>query len=206
MKEIKQYTHSQGLAIVLSGPSGVGKDTLLSHFLDRCPSCIRLVTVTTRPKRETEIDGEDYVFVSQSEFDGMRDQGKLLESADVYGYSYGSPREFVERKRREHWDVVLKVDVQGGMSVKAAMPDAIMVFLAAPSYEELERRLRNRRTETPEQLERRLATARAEMEYIPHYDYLIVNNTPDQACGELRAIVIAEHARILKASAAQEDI
>jgi guanylate kinase len=159
---------------------------------------LRLITATTRPKRDTEVDGVDYSFLNQEEFDILRDTNQLLEHADVYGYSYGSPRKFVDEKRAEGFDVILKLDVQGGLSVKEAMPDAVMVFLAPPSMEELERRLRGRRTESPEQFAKRLGNALAEIKLIPHYDYLIVHDTPEQACEELGAIIQAERLKVAK--------
>lgn len=197
MKELERFQRKGGLAVVVSGPSGVGKDTLLEEFLPRFPEATRLITCTTRPRRDTETDGVDYFFVSPEEFGRLKDSNMLLESADVYGYSYGSPRQFVEDKRREGLDVILKLDVQGGLSVKRALPDVVMVFLAPPSMEELERRLRERRTESEESLARRLGNARAELDLIPQYQYLIIDHTPEQAADELGAIITAERARVV---------
>ncbi len=186
--------------MVLSGPSGVGKDTLLQHFLKTTPNCVRLVTCTTRPPRPEERDGVDYQFVSVDEFRRMRDSGELLESAEVFGHFYGSPRRFVEEKTALGLDVILRIDVQGGVSVRSAAPEAVLVFLAPPSMEELERRLRGRNTETGESLARRLAEARREMEAAAEYDYLIIHDSTERAAEDLRAVLRAEHLRIVKAS------
>ncbi len=186
--------------MVLSGPSGVGKDTLLQHFLKTTPNCVRLVTCTTRPPRPEERDGVDYQFVSVDEFRRMRDSGELLESAEVFGHFYGSPRRFVEEKTALGLDVILRIDVQGGVSVRSAAPEAVLVFLAPPSMEELERRLRGRNTETGESLARRLAEARREMYTLSEYDYLIIHDSTERAAEDLRAVLRAEHLRIVKAS------
>ncbi len=195
--QLTQFSRDKGMAVVLSGPSGVGKDTVLSRFLPDWPSCTRLVTVTTRPKRSNEVDGVDYTFVTDERFEELKQQGGMLEDAIVYGYHYGSPRAYVEEKTAEGFDVILKLDVQGGLSVKRALRSCIMVFLAPPSYEELERRLRERRSETPEQLARRINNAHLEMGLIPEYQYLIVNHCPEQASRELGAIIQAERNRIV---------
>lgn len=186
----------RGQAFVFSGPSGVGKDTLLNYFLPRFSGCERLVTVTTRPIRDTETDGADYIFVSQERFDELATDDQFLETADVYGFSYGSPKWRVKELTEAGTDVILKLDVQGGLAVKKAMPGAVMIFLAPPSLEELERRLRGRSSETPDALEKRLGKARWEMSLIPEYQYLIVNDTLQQASSDLAAVITAERARL----------
>lgn len=196
LSELARFQRTKGMAVIVSGPSGVGKDTLLDCFLPTQEKCVRLVTATTRPKREAELDGRDYIFLQPERFTELNNQGQFLETADVYGFMYGSPRWFVEEKRSEGMDVILKLDVQGGLAVKQSLPEAIMVFLAPPSMDELERRLRERRSETQEQLERRLGNARAEMELIPQYHYLIIDHTPEQAASELESIITAERLRV----------
>lgn len=183
--------------MVLSGPSGVGKDTLLNFFLSTTRETVRLVTCTTRPPRPGEENGKDYWFVSPEEFSQMESQGQMLESATVYGYSYGSPRKLMDEHLDAGRNVILKIDVQGGLSVKERLPEAVMVFLAPPSMEELQRRLTNRRTEAPEDLERRIRTAASEMDLIPQYHYLIVHDRPDEASRQLQAVITAERARIV---------
>jgi guanylate kinase len=142
----------------------------------------------------------DYQFVSVEEFRRMQEAGELLESADVFGYHYGSPRRFVEEQTARGLDVILRIDVQGGVSVRKAAPEAVLVFLAPPSFEELERRLKGRNTETEESLRRRLAEARREMEAASEYDYLIIHDSTERAAEDLRAILRAEHLRIVKKS------
>lgn len=187
--------------MVLSGPSGVGKDTVLDALFAKaiCPPGLqRCVTATTRQPRENEVDGLHYFFFTREEFEKRIAEGFFLEYA-LYGENfYGTPRHYVERERAEGHDVLLKIEVQGALQVKAAVPDAILIFLAPPSWEELERRLRERATDTPAQRKRRLETARREMEAAPRYDYLVVNDTVEQAAQMLRAIVLAERCRIVR--------
>lgn len=197
MTSLEKYRSTRGLAVVLSGPSGVGKDTLLEYFLARNDDCTRLVTCTTRPRRDYEVDGVDYFFLSQEEFDRRVAAGQMLESAVVHGFSYGSPRQYVEDKRDEGLNVVLRIDVQGGMSVRSALPDAVMVFLAPPSMEELRRRLAGRGSETAEQVAIRLKTSETELAFIPRYDYLVVHDSTEQASKDLRAIVTAERLKVV---------
>jgi len=138
--------------------------------------------------------------VSVEEFRRMQEAGELLESAEVFGHHYGSPRKFVEEKTARGLDVILRIDVQGGVSVRKAAPGAVLVFLAPPSFEELERRLRGRNTETDASIARRLAEARREMEAASEYDYLIVHDSTERAAEDLRAVLRAEHLRIVRAS------
>jgi guanylate kinase len=191
-----RYLRKEGLLFILSGPSGVGKDAVLAELLQALPGVRRCVTTTTRDKRDGEIDGVDYTFVSVDEFRERIAEDGFLEYAEVYGNLYGTPRRWVEDTLASGLDVVLKIDVQGGLAVKRAVPEAIGVFLVPPSMEELERRLRARNSESEESARRRLRNARLEMEQIPHYDYLVENRTIDRAVEELKAVVIAEHRRI----------
>jgi guanylate kinase len=186
----------QGLLIVLSGPSGVGKDALLSAFLGTCEGVTKCVTVTTRAMRNGESPDQDYHFVSPQEFHRMVEAGEFLEYAKVHDNLYGTPRKWVEGMLAEGIDVILKIDVQGGLAVKKLAPHAILVFVAPPSLEELEHRLRNRLTESEAQIIERLTTARKEIERIPDYDYLIENDTLDEAAAALRRIVLAERSKI----------
>jgi len=191
-----QYARDGGLLIVLSGPSGVGKDAVLSRFLTLGTGVRKCVTCTTRPKREGEVDGVDYTFLSTEEFERRWAAGGFLETAEYAGYQYGTPRDYVERETALGHDVILKIEVQGGREVKRQYPEAVMVFLVPPSMEELERRLRNRLTETDEQIATRLARARKELEVVAHYTYIVENNTVEQAAEELKAIVVTERNRV----------
>ncbi len=193
-----------GLLLVVSGPSAVGKDTVLDALLS-CPDPAlaaplrKCVTTTTRPPRPQEREGIDYSFVNATEFNALVAQDALLEYAEVHGNYYGTPRAYVARERAAGTDVILKIDVQGGRAVKQKMPDAVLVFLQPPSLEELERRLRGRATENDDEIARRLLNARREMAQRRHYDYAVTNDSVDEAVDTIRAIVRAEHCRIVKA-------
>jgi len=184
------------LLIVLSGPSGAGKDAVLTELGKVYPKARRCVTATTRLRRNSERDGVDYHFVSMKEFRKRAEEGGFLEYAEVHGHLYGTPRQWVEESLGRGEDVVLKIDVQGGLNVKRAMPEAVMVFVVPPSLEELENRLRSRKTDSDEDVARRLLNARKELEQIPHYDYIVENNSLAQAAEELKAVIVAEHLRI----------
>ncbi|HOM71494.1 MAG TPA: guanylate kinase [Armatimonadota bacterium] len=191
------YRRKTGLVIVLSGPSGVGKDSVLEEFTRQCPQVTRCVTVTTRPPRNNEQQGVDYHFVSVDKFRQMVDEGQFLEFAEVHGNLYGTPKPWVLEQMAAGRDSILKIDVQGGISVKNQIPEAVMIFLVPPSLEELERRLRSRLTETDNDIEKRLLNARSELEHIPYYEYIIDNDIIENAVEKLRAIIIAEHSRIV---------
>jgi len=198
MRTWDKYVRRGGLLLVLSGPSGVGKDAVLAELEKIYPSVRRCVTVTTRPPRENERNGVDYTFVSAGEFRRRAEEGAFLEYAEVHGYLYGTPRQWVEDQLSKGIDVVLKIDVQGGLNVKQVKPEAILIFLVPPSLEELERRLRSRNSESEESITRRLLNARKELEQIPHYDYMIENSSIEHAAEELKAVIVAEHCRVRK--------
>jgi len=184
------------LLIVLSGPAGVGKDTLIDQWQMVAPNVRRLVTYTTRPQARTERHGLDYYFVTEEEFKAMIAEGAFLEYAEVHGNWYGTPLQKMEELRDAGRDVVLRIDVQGAMQVRERYPEAILIFVAPPSLEELEKRLRKRGRDDEEAIQLRLQNAREEMEYIPQYDYLIVNDDLNRALETLRCILIAERHRV----------
>lgn len=186
----------RGRLFVVSGPSGVGKDTVLNRFHEIQPGLKQCVTMTTRAPRIGESQGNPYFFVSVSEFDRMVRTGEFFEFAEVNGNLYGTPRAWVEEQRTLGFDVVLKIDVQGGLTARTKSRDAVLVFLLPPSMEELERRLRARSTETEDQITRRLIDARSELQQMPHYDYVVENRDIDTAADLIRAIVLAERCRI----------
>lgn len=196
MRIWSQYARDGGLLIVLSGPSGVGKDVVLSEFLTLGTGVRKCVTCTTRARREGEVDGVDYTFLSVDEFERRISEGGFLESAVYCGNMYGSPRETVERENALGHDVILKIEIQGGLEVKRQKPDCVMVFLVPPSMEELERRLRERLTETDAEIESRLARARKELEAVSNYEYIIENDSVRQAAEELKAVVVAERDKV----------
>jgi guanylate kinase len=185
-----------GMLIVLSGPSGVGKDAVLAEFLGSLPGVRKCVTATTRSPRNCETPGVDYSFVTLEEFRRMVEAGEFLEYAKVHDNMYGTPRKWVEEALAEGTDVILKIDVQGGLAVKRAMPEAVMIFLSPPTVEELERRLRNRLTDSDAEITKRLLDARSELERIPDYDYIIENDSLADAVDRLRCIVLAERSKI----------
>lgn len=201
---LEEILPQQGRLLVVSGPSGVGKDTVLERLLDpaqRPPNLVRCVTATTRPPRLGETHAVDYYFFSREEFEARIAENFFLEYAPYGERLYGTPRDFVERERAQNNDVILKIEVQGALMVKQAMPEAILIFLAPPSWEELERRLRARQTDDEEAIQRRLQTARRELETAPRYDYLVVNDDLERAVETLRQIILAERCRIVHGDA-----
>jgi len=186
------------LLIVLSGPSGVGKDSVLARMKESGYPLQCIATLTTRPRRPIEEDKVDYHFVSAASFKDMIAKNELLEWAEVYGNWYGVPKEAVRRALEEGQDVAVKVDVQGAATIKKLLPQAVFIFLAPPSTEELLSRLRKRSTEAPAELARRLGTAEEEMKTLPLFDYVVVNRWDeiDRAVAEIKAIIAAEKCRV----------
>jgi guanylate kinase len=186
------------LLIVLSGLSGVGKDTVLAGLRKTALPLEISVSATTRLRRPAEKDGVDYHFVSAAGFQEMIDTNQLLEWATVYGNRYGIPREPVRRALQNGRDVLVKIDVQGAATIKKMVPRAVFIFLVTPHMEELERRLKQRRTETPEELELRLKTAREELEKLPMFDYVVVNRQDEigLTIADIKAIIAAEKCRV----------
>ncbi len=195
-----RYVSNRGLLVVFSGPSGVGKDTVLDALKRTYPRFRRCVTSTTRPRRSYEQDGVDYTFLSASDFHRQIEQGGFLEWAEVHGNLYGTPKQWVEDRLEEGVDVILKIDVQGGAAVRRVVPDALLVFVVPQSMEELERRLRARGSESEDEVNTRLVNARAELEQIPFYDYVVENDSVTEAAEELKAILIAEHCKVRRLS------
>ncbi len=196
--QYSKWVRDSGILIVISGPSGVGKDAVLEELLRIYPNAQRCVTVTTRPPRDNEINGVDYTFVSEDDFQKLIDNGSFLEHAIVHGNRYGTPKKWVIEKLSEKIDIILKIDVQGGLEVKKQKPDAVIIFLCPPSLEELEKRLRGRNTELESDIQVRLKNARGELDMIAKYDYVVVNDDLRIAAEELRSIIIAEHRKIRK--------
>jgi guanylate kinase len=185
-----------GFLLVLSGPSGAGKGTLVDRLIAERPECSFSISATTRPRRPAEQDGVQYEFVSREEFERRRSAGLYLEWAEVHGHLYATPTRFVDEGVKAGRVVVLDVDVQGGASVRRARPEAVSVFIYPPSIDALRQRLLKRNSETPESVERRLGDAPAEMAQYREYDYLVINDDLDTALKRLVAIVDAERARV----------
>lgn len=184
----------RGRLFVVSGPSGVGKGTLLKLVLPTLPNVLYSVSVTTRPKRHGEVDGKDYFFVTEDEFKRMVEDGEFLEWAHVHGHMYGTLRKWVEEKLAGGYDVVLEIDVQGAMQVRDKCKDAILIFILPPSMEELRRRITKRALDAPEEIERRMSKAEWEMSFKDKFDFQIVNDDLNEAAEELRKIFLGEMA------------
>jgi len=186
------------LLIVISGPSGVGKDTVLAKIKQSRLLLYYVVTATTRPQRPGEKNGVDYHFVSKEQFKRMIDTGQLLEWANVYDNLYGVPKRQVQQALAQGLDVMVKVDVQGAATIKNILPQAVFIFLTPPSLGELERRLKERKTESSEELKLRMETTRGEMDSLPLFDYVVVNHQDrlDSTIAQIDAIISAEKCRV----------
>ena len=190
--------HRAPLLIVLSGPSGVGKDAVLKRMKQEDYPLHYAVTLTTRPRRQEEREGTDYYFTSIQQFQQLIASDELLEWAQVYNNYYGVPRTQIREALHRGSDVLLKVDTQGAATIKELIPDVVLLFLMPPSLQELEKRLVQRRTEFPLDLERRLADARGELESMHGFEYAVVNHPDaiDLAVAQIRAILTAEKCRV----------
>jgi guanylate kinase len=187
---------SPGLLLVLSAPSGAGKTSLALRLMKEMAEAVFSVSYTTRPPRGGERNGEHYHFVDALTFQKKIDLGDFVEWAEVHGHFYGSPQASVDRVRAYGGIAVFDIDVQGGNAVKRKYPDAVLVFVLPPSIEELERRLRDRRTETEDTLRGRLLAARSEIERgVASYDYIIVNDDFERAFEDLVSVIRAERCR-----------
>lgn len=189
----------EGLLLVVSGPAGVGKGSI-NHALIQRNSDVRMsVSATTRSPRPGEINGVHYFFKTEEEFKKMIDEGAFLEYMRVFNtHYYGTPKSFVEQELKEGRSVVLEIDVQGAMRVKAAYPDAVLIFIAPPSMSELKTRLIGRGTESAEAIERRFETAYQELDYVNKYDYVVVNDILDLAIARVEHILSAERCRSVR--------
>ena len=179
----------RGSIIVISAPSGSGKSTLVKRLMAASPGLCFSVSYTTRPPRATEENRRDYFFVSQKVFQRMVARGEFVEWAEVYGHLYGTSRKQLHAAQKSGCDILLDIDVQGHRQVREQLPDAVSVFILPPSFQELSRRLRDRHSDAPKEIERRLHTARKEIARWSEYDYLVVNDRLDDAAQALQAIV-----------------
>ncbi len=200
MNEPNPYqTQRYPLLIVISGPSGVGKDTIARSLIDRQPdSFYFVVTATTRPPREGEVNGRDYFFVSTDEFARMIEQNELLEYAIVYNDYKGVPKQQIRDALASGRDVIMRVDVQGAATIRKLVPNAVFIFLIAESEEAMVKRLRERKSETAEGLQLRVATARQEMKRLCDFDYCVVNadQAQERSVESILAIMEAERCRV----------
>ena len=180
---------NKGLLIVYTGASGVGKGTIMKKLLDKNPNLRLSVSATTRAPREGEQHGREYFFVSRDEFDRLIDEDGFLEHAEYVGNKYGTPKEAVFRMLDQGLDVILEIEVKGFLQIKQACPDCVTIFIAPPSFEELQARLRGRGTETEEVIAARLKTAEEELRSQHLFDYVVVNNDADRAADEVLSII-----------------
>jgi guanylate kinase len=185
----------RGLLVVVSGPSGVGKGTLLSTVLGHRNDFVYSISATTRNPRPGEVHGRHYHFLDHSTFSTWVEQGRFLEWNQVHDQFYGTPREFVEQQRQKGLSVVLDIDVQGALQVMEAEPDNVSIFIVPPDLETLRQRLTNRGTETPEQVHTRMLTARVELRAVDHYHYTVINDEIGRASANLESIIVAEGSR-----------
>lgn len=181
-----------GKLIVLSGPSGVGKSTVLKKVMEQCKNLHFSVSATTRPIRPGEIDGVNYFFVDHETFQGMIRDDALLEYAEYVGNFYGTPEAPLDHALAEGKDILLDIEVQGALNVKRRRPDAVLIFMLAPSFSDIEKRLRGRGDTAPDLIEGRLARARWEYTQAHQYNYLVVNSDVDTAVDEILSIITAE--------------
>lgn len=175
---------------VISGSSGVGKGTVIKAFLDKHPEFKLSISATTRKKREGEIDGKNYFFLTSDEFQNCVKNNEFLEWAEFSGNFYGTKKAFVEKCLQNDENLILEIDTKGALNVKKLMPEAILIFIAPPSFEELEARLRGRHTETEEAIQKRLASIKLESENSKYFDFKVINDTVENAVSRLEEIII----------------
>ncbi|HAY98073.1 MAG TPA: guanylate kinase [Mesotoga sp.] len=186
----------KGIVFVISGPSGAGKTSILKVVLEANSDLDFSVSYTTRKRRPTEVDGKDYIFVTQDEFRRLREEEEFLEWAKVHGNHYGTSRTQVRKSVDSGRDILLDVDIQGAMSVMRELTDAVYIFVAPPSYGELVKRLEARGTENTESLKVRLEDAKWELEQVKHFQYLVVNDNLNHSVNQLEAIITAARLRV----------
>lgn len=198
--------HDAGKLLVVSGPSGAGKSTVIHKMMAGREDLRFSVSATTRAPREGEVDGKDYYFLDRERFERMIRENAFLEHAEYVGNYYGTPAAPVLESLAKGISVILDIEVQGASNVRKAMPDAVTVFLAPPSFEALEARLRGRGQDSDEKIRQRLARAREEYREIPKYDYIVINDDADEAAQELAAILLSAQCRTAdRLSLLQED-
>ena len=185
----------RGRSFIISGPSGVGKSTVLKALFQKRGNLYFSVSATTRGPREGEVDGVHYHFLSRETFKEWIEQDQFLEYAEFVENSYGTPKKYVYEAMEAGRDVILDIEVQGAVLVKEKMPEVVRIYLAPPSWEELERRLRARGTDDEETIQKRLRRAKEEFKLAHTYDYFVINDTVEHAVAELDAIMTASHCR-----------
>jgi guanylate kinase len=188
----------QGILIVLSGPSGAGKGTICRELLRSCPNLQYSISATTRTPRTGEIDGVNYLFLSQEKFKDMIKANEFLEWAEVYGNYYGTPRGYVTDTLDSGRDVILEIDTQGAMQIKNKFPQGVYIYIIPPSLDELAKRIHKRGTDSPEAIKQRLSCVRAELSYVNNYNYIVVNDEISRAVTKIQAILNAEKCHVTR--------
>ena len=191
-------TKSSGSLFVVSAPSGAGKTTLCQRLVSVDDGLRYSISYTSRPPREGEVHGRDYNFVSRPVFEEMIEQGRFVEWAEVYGNLYGTAREEVEGPINAGFDLLFDVDIQGGRKIKAAFSEAVLIFVAPPSLNELANRLKRRNKDSEEILQMRLKESKEELQAVWHYDYVVVNDQFEEALERMKAIITAERCRVVR--------
>ncbi|MFH1623843.1 MAG: guanylate kinase [Pseudomonadota bacterium] len=187
--------HKEGLLYIISAPSGAGKTSLCREVVKLFPTLYHSVSHTTRSPRPGEKDGEDYYFVSQEKFQEMVDSRRFAEWAEIHGNRYGTADDLLKEYQRKGIDIILDIDGQGARQLKNKYPDGVYIFILPPSWKDLEERLRARKTDSDEDIKRRLENAKEELRYLVHYDYIVVNDDFDTAVSMVASIIIAEKCR-----------
>jgi guanylate kinase len=193
----------EGLLVVISSPSGGGKTTICDRLRKKNPSYRYSVSVTTRSKRETERDGQHYCFVSQEEFHRLAQKGEFAEWAEVHDHYYGTRKSFVNNILHNKQIAIFDLDIQGGLHLKEAYPQSVLVFILPPSMEVLEKRLRGRKTDGEQIIRTRLKNALAEVKFWPRYDYVVINDRLDAAVRQVQAIIDAELCKVSRVKASR---
>ena len=191
----------RGILMVVSGPAGVGKGTIVKLACQKAQGNIHLsVSATTRNPRPIDKEGVTYHFITKEEFRSMIEQNEVLEWAEYVGNYYGTPKDYVDRMLSEGKNVILEIEMQGGLKVKEQCPEAVLIFMVPPSAEELKNRLIGRGTEDIETVNKRLRRASEEIDYIDDYDYIVVNNEIEKCADDINAIICSEHNKVLNNS------
>lgn len=185
----------KGKVFIVSGPSGVGKSTVLRELFKGRDDLYFSISATTREPREGEEDGVHYHFIDAKRFQELIEADALLEYAEYVGNFYGTPKKYVDKAMNDGKDVILDIEVQGALQVKTKRPETVRIFIAPPSWDELERRLKGRGTDSEEKIRNRLLRAKAELQTADVYDYFVINDSVDRAVREINAIMLAEHCK-----------
>ena len=192
LKGMRVKVHDEGLLIVFCGPSGVGKGTILQVAKEKNPSIRYSVSATTRNPRQGEVDGENYFFKSVPEFKEMIEKHELVEWVEYCGNYYGTPKKYIEDVLKEGYNVVLEIEVEGAVNIKNMYPDAVTIFVLPPTFEELEKRLQGRGTESNDAIDRRVERAKKELKLVHRFDYIIMNDDLEKAVCDFNSILSAE--------------